>query len=215
MPVTPQSIVTIEPRVGKQPTIVDGISVSAGANSEQHVCYTIPASLHLDELLVLWKDFESGDQGWLRLMHPSANGNPAADPSGTSVDVGALSPYYDPANGAQALEFWDSGETELLEVVPIASIAGTVVTLASTPAGTYTTANKIKARYQSFNPISGTHGLDGSFCFLGAGSVSLGAPNEQTAALPAGLDFCIGVKVGSGGATRQLAVNFIFREVEV
>ena len=212
MPVVPQANVTIEPRVGKQHTLADGVTVKAVASAQAHASYSIPQDLHLDEVLLFWKDFESGDKGWLRLIHPSSQGSPAVDPSGTSVDVGALSPYYDPANGAQALEFWDGDDLE--EVIPIASISGNIVTLASAPVGTYTTSTKIKSRFQSFNPIRGTKGLDGAFYLLGNGTHALGAPNEQTAIISAGLLLYVGILAVAGGTERSFATNFIFREVD-
>lgn len=208
MPVIPQSIVTVSPRFGEQETLVDGVSVEANASGEEHIAYTITEDLHLDEIILIWKDFDAGDKGWLRLIHPSSQGFPAAV-TGADVDVGALSPYY---NGAIAIEFWNAAGTILEEVIPILSISGTVITLANAPDGSYTAANAIKARLQNFHPIRGTRGIDSGFRFLGSGNHSLGATLEQTNAIPAGLLFYVGIKVGAGGIQRHFATNFVFRK---
>ena len=61
MPLQPN--LTISPRFGKQPTLADGLVVEANANSEAHASYTIPENLHLDEIILIWKDFDAGDKG--------------------------------------------------------------------------------------------------------------------------------------------------------
>lgn len=209
----PINRVVIEPRVGEQDTIADGLSITASANTEKYVDYLMPQDLHLDELIVLWKNFESGDRTWLSLINPAGDGNPAQNPSGSTIDVGtSLSPYYNPAAGAEAVEVYNTDQTALLEVVPIQSISGSVVTLTKALAGTYTTANKIRVRIQSFNPVRGSNGRGGGFFFLGDGFRPIGAPNEQTAKLPKGLIFNVGLDLVSGGSTRGFCVNFVFRK---
>jgi len=209
MPVIPHSTVVIEPRYGKQATVIDGISLTVNASSESHKAYTVPENLHLDEIILIWKDFEDGDLGWLRLIHPGSQGSPVGI-TGADVDVGGLSPYY---NGALAMEFWNAAETVLEEVVPIASLSGNIVTLTAVPISS--AASKIKARYQNFHPVRGTMGLSGGFRLLGAGLIALGAPNEQTDQLTAGLLLYVGIKTAGGGATRHFATNFVFRKPNI
>jgi hypothetical protein len=204
-----------EPRVGKQDTLADGVAFTAEANTQAGTVYTVPEDLHIDEVVVGWEGFVAGDRGWLAILHPASVGNPAADVAGDQLDVGALAGYYNPGVGAQHVEFWDAAGTTLLEVVGIASITNSMVTLAKTPEGTYTTTNVIKARFQSFNPVRGSHGMDGGFFFLGGGMLQLGAPNEMTDVVSAGMVLCIGLATVTGGSTRSLGINFVFRKPEV
>ena len=203
----------IVPRGGQQDTMVDGMAIEANANAQGHGSFTMPDVMHMDSVVIAWKDFEFQDRGWLSLVHPAAQGNPAVDPATDQLDVGAMSPYFDPANGAQHVEFYSDDESTLLEVVGIASISGTVVTLSKATEEAYTTANHIKARFQSFNPVRGSHGLSGGFRFLGTGMLMLGSQNEMTDPIPAGMMLCAGIDVGGGGSKRSFGVNFVFRKV--
>jgi hypothetical protein len=170
----------------------------------------MPNEWHLDQLVLQWENFEEGDLGWLALMHPGAEDSPTSNPSGTTVDVTATAAAYFAA--CKYMEFWQSNELE--EVIEIASVSGTVVTLASAIQGTYTTSDTLKGRLQTFNTVRGTKGLDGGFRFLGANILELGAVLEQTDPIPGGLIFYLGLKTGVG-SQRSFSLNFVFREKDI
>jgi hypothetical protein len=212
-------IVEINPRTGGSKMDIDGVAVSAAADEWNHADYLMPEDLHVQGVHAQWQNTHLGDYAWIVVLHPSSEGAPAAEAaSGQAVvDMGpALAPYYDPAAGAKYMEFWDEtgGTPVLKEVRKIASRSGDEITLDSNLAETHPVTETVRARFDGFSPVRGTHGIEGGFCLLNAGEMLLRNEIGITNIIPANMLLCVRMKTTSTAGTRELAVSFIFRKPE-
>jgi hypothetical protein len=126
--------------------------------------------------------------------------------------VGALSPYFNPAAGASYLEFWSADGSTIIECRKIESLSGNVVTLDSDIAVTHVVNEYVKARYDGFSPVRGTHGIDGGYRLLGSGQEMIRNEVAVTNLIAAGLLLCARLICGSETGQRHLGINFIFRK---
>ena len=204
----------IKPLIGGMKTDIDGVFLSGTASQHVRADYSMPEDLHLQGAKVRWKNASLGDIGWLAVIHPSSQGSPAvqANSAQADVDVGAsLAPYYDPANGARYMEFWNAADDTIIEVVKILSRAGNVVTLASNLAETHPITENIKARYDGFSPVRGTHGLDGGMRLLSNGVENFHNNLGITNKISTGLIVSVRMILTSDVSTRDMTVNYKFR----
>jgi len=194
---------------------LDGVIIEVGASGFGKADYTLPENLHLNEAHVEWSGCFKGDYGYTCLIHPSSEGtlNSSASSGATQVDVGALSPYFNPAVGAEHIEFWNSDEDTLLEVHRIDSVSGNnVVFDGTTLAADRDTSVKVKARFGSFSPIRGTNRIQGGLHFFpGSGKFELRQVYSVTAVIAAGLKLSSRVITTADTGTRTVTVNFLFR----
>lgn len=200
--------------IGGMKTDIDGVVLTAAAGEHKRADYAMPESLYLQGAQVQWRGCQLGDRGWIALIHPSSQGGLATDAAlgAVTVDVGALAPYYDPLNGARYIEFWSADESQIIEVAKIASVAGSVVTLVSALASAHPMTERIKARFDGFSPVRGGHGLDGGMRVLNDYTMLLRNEAQVTAIIPAGMILSARFIASAAVATRELAVNFIFRK---
>lgn len=194
---------------------LDGVVVEVGASGFGKADYVMPEDLHLNEAHVQWSGCFKGDYGYTCLIHPASEGtlNSAGTQGDGQVDVGSLSPYFNPAVGAEHIELWSSDETQLLEVHKIASLSGNnVVFSGSTLAANRDTSVKVKARFGSFSPARGTNKIGGGLQFFpGEGKFELRQVYSVTAKLSAGLKLSSRVITTADAGTRLVSVNFLFR----
>jgi hypothetical protein len=194
---------------------LDGVTIEAAASAFAKADYTLPEDLHLNEAHVQWSGVFKDDYGYTCLIHPNSEGNlnSSASSGATQVDVGSLSTYFNPAIGAEHIEFWNSDETQLLEVHPIDSLSGdNVVFDGTTLAADRDTSVKVKARFGSFSPVRGTNLLEGGLQFFPPASrFDLKQVYSVTAVLSAGLKLSSRVITTSDAGTRVVTVNFLFR----
>lgn len=224
---SPQEV-QVTAKIGGRATMTDGLSLSCAESAQAHADYTVPEEFHVQGVAMIRDGFHVPDYGLLRVIHPlsiaaapQAHAEAATDitvDNTTLAELGgqARSILYDPANGAQHLEAWSADGTTLLEVRKIASVNTStgVVTLASGVAytGGWPNAAILKVRYKSFVPVRGDLGFDGGFRLVGGGQVLVENVVEITEPLTAGLFISASIITGSQTGTRQLAVNFVFRQ---
>jgi len=209
--------VEITPVAGGSKMDVDGVFLSAIAGAWARADYTMPESLHVQGVYAHWKNCLGGDYAWIVVTHPQL-ATPAvqADAGQADVNVGApaLAAVFDPTNGARYLEFWNAADDTLIEVVKIASVSGSVVTLASNLQETHATDVTLRARFDGFSPVRGTHGLDGGFRLLNSATMLLRNEIGITAILPAGLILSLRLRTSVVVGAREMAVSYIFRKPE-
>jgi len=207
--------VEITPVAGGSKMDIDGHGLTATADQWGRVDYTMSEALHVQGVHAQWKGTFLGDYAWIAVTHPTV-GNPAvqADAAQADVDMGAYSAVFDPANGAKYMEFWSADDVTLLEVRRIASISGTVLTLDSNLQLTHATDVNVRARYDGFSPVRGTHGLDGGFRLLNSGEMLLRNEIGITNAIPAGLNLSLRVRTAADVGERSVAISYIFRKPE-
>lgn len=211
-------VANIEPLVGGPKTDMDGVALSATVVTDPvfaSVDYVMPEALHIQGVEASWTNMEVGDYAWVAVIHPSsiATIGAPANAGQPDVQVGAgCGAFYDPANGAKYLEVWTAAAGEIKEVRRIASVAGDVVTLATSLAGSYDGMYVTKARYDGFSPVRGVYGIDGGARLIGSSSLSHRNELAMTAAIPAGLVLSLRLKTGAVVGTRRLALNYYFRK---
>jgi len=121
-------------------------------------------------------------------------------------------PYYAPANGADSIEFWSADWTTLIEVVLIASLSGTTLTLQKALNNDHAIGENIRVRVGRFVPVRGPNGMDGGFKLLGTNAILLQHENDVTDIIPTGLLLSVILITTADAGNRALAVNFILRE---
>lgn len=138
---------------------LDGVSITAEADSWGVGDYTMPQDLHLNEAHVQWSGCFPGDYGYTCLLHPGGDSTTTADASSGAdrIEVGASqAPYYDPSQGATDIEIWSPDESTLLEIHPILSVSGQeVIFNGTTLLAERLTGHKTKVRYGAFSPCRG------------------------------------------------------------
>lgn len=205
----------IDPVIGGMKSDVDYVILSATASQHKKADYSLGEDYHIQGLQFQWASCQLGDYAWLAVIHPASQGSPAIEATSgqATVDVGAsLAPYYNPANGAAYIEFWNAADDTIIEVRKIQSISGNVITLASNLSNTHPTTEKIKARYDGFSPVRGTDGISGGFALLGNGRELIRNEHGVTSEILAGLILSVRLICNSTAATRELAINFLFRK---
>lgn len=194
---------------------LDGVLISVGASQWGKADYALPENLHLNEAHVQWSGCFAGDYGYTCLIHPDSEGSlaQAASAGANKVDVGAKVSYFSPSVGAEAIELWNSEETQLLEVHKIYSTSGTEVFFnGTTLAADRNTSVKMKARFGSFSPMRGASNLLGGLQFFpSSGLFSLRQTYAVTSILSAGLKLSSRVCTTADAGTRVVTVNFLLR----
>lgn len=209
--------VEVAPKQGGLLSMLDGVTFSGDASKTHHAEYSVPFDLHLQGTMSLWKNLSLGDVCHVAIIHPGGQTNLASASlvNDTTVTVGTgKGAYYDPTQGAVAIEFWNAADDALLETVEIDSVAGDAVTLKSALALAHGTDEIVRVSYGCFSPIRGTEGLDGGVKLLGDGSLNIINQNQVTEKIAAGLQFSARCKTTAAAGLREIAVNFWFRRAQ-
>lgn len=208
-------------RVGKEKTVPHGIVAAKGcpANEWRRNEFALPEDLHLAGSMIIWRNMEPDDYGFVVLINPLGETNPTAQVlvGQTVINVAlAKAPYYDPDNAnAKTVEIWDgAGENaNLKEVRPIQSVnTGTGdVTLAEPLAYQVEVTDVLRVCLDGFMlDLGGDHNNAG-IQLLGDGSWYVHEQHEVTELIPTGMALGARFKAGAVVASRDLVTNYIFR----
>jgi len=213
MPVIPNMLAEITPAIGKYQTLIDGFTVTFGANEWANSSLVLPENLHMQSVKVKWWGAEIGDYGFMCATNPSAECSPTSGISSgaTTVDLGAYAVYFSPANGCQYIEFWDDTDANLIEIRPVASVTGSVVTLGEATTNAHTTSATCRCILARFAPDRGTENISSGFRMISTGAEVFESENEMTEVLPQGMAVSVRFKAANTGSTRSILVNFRFR----
>jgi hypothetical protein len=196
---------------------VDGHTLEAVADEWKWNDYSIPYDLHLNESLVYFDGFFPGDYAFPCVINPAGDGGlgQAESAGATTIHLATgKAAYYNPALGAQHIEFWDAGKNNLLEVHSILSAdAGPDTVEIPSPGlvGAMAADVEVRVRYGSFCPVRGQKGIEGGLHGIGQDRFSLRQPYSMTDILPAGTIISARMKTTSDVGTRKLACTYIFR----
>lgn len=204
--------VSLVPIEGALPTVVDGLMVSVGPDAWGIGELPLSQNLHIGGNFIAWRGAKLGDRGFAALIYPAGDVNPTGPSAqgAQAIEVPAqVIPLY--AAGA-AVEIWDSDQyNNLLQIAPIASAAGTTVTLGTTLVQAIDATNALRLCMGMFTQVRGAAGLDGGAYLLGDGELSIDNVGEITAAVHAACVIAARVRTTPAPGTRELAINFKFR----
>jgi hypothetical protein len=195
---------------------VDGHSLEATADSWAYDDYVLPTDLHLNEAVVVHDGFFAGDYAFPCIINPAGDCQLAqSEVQGeTTIHLAAgKAVWFDPAFGAQHIEFWDNGMTELFEVHPIISADPTpdTVLISGGLVAARDTTVKVRVRYGSFCPVRGADGTEGGLVGIGRERFEVRQPYSMTSLIPAGMIISARMKTTADVGTRKLTTTYIFR----
>jgi hypothetical protein len=212
MPTSSVNQVEIKPKTDGLKTLIHGVGVTLQANGWARGDFVMPVPCHIQFVHIRWFGCFMGDYGFLVVIHPGGDCSPAQAVSEGVTEI-TLPSAEIAAVYAQAIsmEFWSDDDTVCVERRRIASVDGTVVTLAEPVIAAHSTSANLRAMLDTYSPCMGPTGLDSGLQLLKDGIDMVSSESEFTPAIPAGCILGTRFKACATAGTREITVNYRLR----